>query len=341
MVTGRDLALFTRHLYYMTRSGAPLPEVFRNLKWDVENRELKSAVGNLEEKTGKGDSLFMSMSSYPNIFPEYYRKMVQAAEDCDCLPQALGDLAGYIDEEEKAGKAARSAILYPVLILNGIFLFITMIYIFVMPALLKIMINYYGGIHIPGSDSIPWTAKLFFSPAAVILGAFVIVFANAMVFTNMKPSGAFLLNMPFSGKLIMKASLVKISRAVGFMLKQGMTLPEALRYASKITDVGVFAKALEKAAADTENGIPLSDSLKNQFVFPGTFTSLVKAGETREDLPLCLLETACVYEKELEIETIGALKLVEPALIGVMGIITGLVICAVFYPVYLIPGLIN
>jgi type II secretory pathway component PulF len=203
------------------------------------------------------------------------------------------------------------------------------------------MSNSYGGLSPKLVQAVPWAAKIIFSPAAIVIFALVIIGANVAAFGNNSPSGSLLLRFPFAGRLIVKACLVRISRSLGFMLGQGMTLPSAVGETAKIMDIGAFEIALLKAAEETETGSTLSEALQESGLFPGTFTALVRAGEKKEDLPQYLLETASIYERELNFETKGAIKLVEPALIGVLGVITGLILCAVFYPIYIIPGMIN
>ncbi len=338
MVSGRDLVLFTQHLYYLTATGAPMPDILRNIKWDIQNRELKQAVGVMEDKTRRGESFSSALRSYPHIFPEYYSEMVSAAELTENLPQALNELAGYLEDAERAKKKVKAASLYPTLILNFIFLVVLATFFFVFPVMKKALSGHYGNVNPSALSHIPPISYFIFNPLFLIFLFVLVVTINIMMFTNKLPGNSLLFNIPLIGNLIRKAYLVRIARSMGFMLQGGMTVVSALEQTAKTIDILAIRNILHRIRGDVARGDLLSTAMEKEMFFTGTFLSLVKAGEKNEKLPLEMLEIANNFERQLEWETMGTLKAVEPTLILIMGALTGLIAAALFYPIYMVPS---
>jgi len=338
MVSGRDLVLFTQHLYYLTKTGVPMPDILRNIKWDIQNRELKQAVGVMEEKTRGGESFSSALRSYPYIFPQYFSEMVSAAESTENLPSALNELAGYLDDAEKTKKKAKSASLYPALVLNFVFLILLVTSIFVFPVMQKALSGHYGNVNPASSFTIPPVSNLVFNPLFLVLLFIFIIFFDIMMFTNKLPGNSLLFNIPIIGTLIRKAYLVRIARSVGFMLRGGITVINALDETANAIDILTIRNILHRIREEVAKGNSLSSSMEKEIFFTGTFISMVKAGEKKENLPLTMLEIADSFERQLEWETMGTLKAVEPALILIMGALVGLIAAALFYPIYMVPS---
>lgn len=337
MIAGRDLCLFTRHLYYLTRTGTPMPEILRNIKWEIQNRELKQAISIMEEKTRRGDSFASTLRAHPHLFPEYYARMLAAAEETDTLPEALNQLAGYIEESERVGRNTRAAALYPVLLLNFLFLFVLVIYVFIYLSLNK---NFYNNVWMLNPEKPDLLLSLFhfiFNPFFLIFLLSVVIIADLILFTRHRLGNSFLFNLPWFSGIIRKAYLTRIAASMGFILQSGMTLEYALDETAKIVDIPSIREALERIPDRVKKGASLSDSLKGESFFEGTFRALLKSGEESEELPLALLDTADSLEKELKWQTRETLTMVEPALIVVMGAIIGIILAALFHPLYLIP----
>lgn len=333
MVSGRDLVLFTRHLYYLAGTGAPLPDILLNMRWEVQNRELNEAVKGLEEQARQGKAFSQALGEYPHIFPDFYIELIQAAEESDSLPEALRELAGYLEEAEKARKSARAAALYPALILNFLLLFVAVIYSQVTPVILKVLETPQPGAP-PASGFWIVLFHAIYNPVFMALFLIFVVIIDIIVFSNFKPCAGLLFRIPFISGLIRKAYLVRISRSLGFMLRSGMTMDEALEQAIRIIDLGPVRKSVSKVQEKVASGSGLTEAMEKDRFFSGTFISLVKTGEEKENLPDALLETADQYEKQLEWETRGTLKMVEPALILASGILIGLVLASLFQPLY-------
>lgn len=337
MIAGRDLCLFTRHLYYLTRTGTPLPEILRNIRWEIQNRELKQAISIMEEKTRRGDSFASALRAHPHLFPEYYTRMLAAAEETDTLPEALNQLAGYIEESERVGRNARAAALYPVLLLNFLFLFVLIIYAFIYLSLNKDII---GSIWMMNPEKPDLLLSLFhfiFNSFFLIFLLSVVIIANLILFTKHRLGNSFLINLPWFSGIIRKAYLTRIASSMGFILQSGMTLEYALNETAKIVDITFIREVMERIPHRVKKGASLSDSLKEESFFQGTFLALLKSGEESEELPLALLDTADSLEKELRWQTRETLAMVEPVLILVMGAIIGIILAALFHPLYLIP----
>lgn len=336
MVTGKDLSLFTLHLYYMVKAGSPLPDALKNISCEMQNNQFKQALLDIEEQSEQGKSLQSALSSYPNIFPLYYTKMISAAEESGFLPQALEELSAFLEKTEQALKDLRSAALYPSLILNLTLIFIWVVLTQTAPVIRGVIEN------TPASGSFFAVLlmngfNLIYSRGFILSFFFLILVVDFAVFFNHNRANALMFKVPFFNSLIKKAYLIRIARAMGFMLNMNMTLDETLEQIIKIVDCKDISRSLKGILQKVQAGEALSEALKGEKFFQGTFLSFVQAGENKEDLPVTLMKAADHYERELEWQTSGLMKFIEPALILAAGAIVGLMTASLFYPLYLTP----
>jgi len=116
--------------------------------------------------------------------------------------------------------------------------------------------------------------------------------------------------------------LVRFSYLLSLLLKSGIPLLRALEAMDEKT-------ARERIAS----GETLTQALRELPFVNETALALIQAGEESGTLPESLEEVSEVYSRELEAATKVILKLLEPALILGVGIVTGFVVIAMIYPV--------
>jgi type IV pilus assembly protein PilC len=344
MDQARELISFTKHLYYLTRMGAPLAESFRRIKNNVAGGELREAVISMADKLDEGRSLSTAMSEYSRLFPPDYVKMIEAAEECDSLPQVLGELSSYLESVEKARRALQSAALYPGLVLNFALIFIATVWFFASGPIFSQYVTFANDL---GRNMSPLTwffigaAKIIFNPAFLIFWLAVVVIIDICLFTRMPIGANIFLKTPILQDMFKKAYYSRISRALGFMLKQGVSLDTALPLVEKTAESAVVRDTLRRMSEKIRQGKTLAESMAGEPLFNETFVFMVKHGEEKEELPGSLLEIADFYDEDLKGFYANFARMAEPAFIATTGLIVGFMAVAIFMPFYQITGVIN
>ncbi len=344
MDRAKELIAFTRHLYYLTRMGAPLGETLGKIKGDIRDSRLRTAVEEVGEKVEEGETLSGAMLLHPRVFPPEYILMIEVAEKTETLPQILSDLSTHLESVEKSRKNIRAVAMYPGLILNFALLFVFAIYYFVSN---DIFFSYVeiaekvGWIISPVTYFFINTAKLVFSPGFIILMAVGIAFLDIILFTKTSLGTDLILKLPILNDVFRKACMIRIARTLGYTLKQGIPLDKAVEALSQNMESDYVNRMMRDATDKIRTGSSLSQAFQGKKLFDNTFTFMVKNGEDRENLPAALFEAADFYEEDLNSYYQGIFRYIEPAFIGTVGLIVGFMMVSIFIPFYSITGAIH
>lgn len=344
MDRAKELIAFTRHLYYLTRMGAPLGESLAKIKADIKDSRLRKAVDHVEDKVEEGETLSRSMLLHPRVFPPEYTLMIEVAEKTETLPQILSDLSIHLESIEKSRKNIRAAAMYPGLILNFALLFVFAVYYFVS----KDIFYFYaqtaekvGWVISPMAHFFINSAKLIFSPGFILIMGIGIVLTDIILFTRTSLGTDLLLKLPILNEVFKKASMIRTARTLGYALKQGIPLDRALETLSESMDSDYIKRLIKDAAEKIAGGSSLSQAFQGISLFDNTFTFMVKNGEDRENLPAALFEAADYYEEDLDTYYKGIFRYIEPAFIATVGLVVGFMAVSIFVPFYSITGAIH
>jgi len=340
----REVISFTRHLYYFIKMGASLTESVSNLEEKFSDRKLKNALKDLKDKIEKGQTLSKAMEGHGEIFPSDYVKMIEAAEETETLPQVLYELSGYLETVEVTRRNLKLAAYYPGLVINFAFIFIFFIYFFTS----DILFNYYVNFIIETGRTISPVAWFFinagrfvFSPVFMGIMLAGLICVDISLFTRSSLGTGLFLKLPVIKDIFRKSYMARISRALGFMLKQGITPDKALEFVSKTGESGPVKKQLSDAAEKLKSGKTLSEAFRDKDLFDSTFIFMIKQGEKSENLSQALFDAAEYFEDEMKMLYSGMLKFAEPLFILTVGIIVGFLLVCVFLPFYSITGTIS
>jgi len=339
----RELISFTKNLYYLTKMGANLTEAFDKIRKNISDKSFRDGVEGLKVNMEKGASLSEAMKEESKVFPPDYVNMVEAAEKTDSLSAVLYDLSTYLETVELTRSQVKSAAFYPCIIINFAFIFLFFIYY----VFSDILFNQYVNFSVLTAQELDGMSRLFinigkilYSPAFLVIMFLAVCFLDVIIFSRSTAGTNFFIKLPFIGEIFRKAYIVRLSRALGFMLKQGITLDKSLELAAKTSDSSQVKNILMKASEKVSHGKSLGDALEGVTFFDNTFLFMIRHGEKTDTLPSALFDGADYYEDEMKILYSGMMKFSEPFFIITAGIIVGFFIISVFKPFYAITGAI-
>ena len=270
--------------------------------------------------------------------------MIEAAEKTETLPGVLYELSSYLEAVESTRKDIRAAAFYPGLVLNFTFIFIFFIYYFVSEVLFREYVNFseFTGQILPAEAGFfIGVGKIIFSPAFIVIMLLVILYIDIILFTRSTMGTSFFLKLPVIGDMFKKSYIVRISRSLGFMLKQGITLDEALKLVANTGDTPAIKEALMKSSDKISQGKTLRQAIEGITIFDNTFLFMVEEGEKIDNLPQALLDGADYYEDEIKMLYSSMLRLSEPFFLITVGVIVGFLLVTIFMPFYSITGAIK
>ncbi|WP_457681474.1 type II secretion system F family protein [Thermovibrio sp.] len=340
----KDVLIFTRQLYAMIHAGIPLVQALRVIKEQLPNKALREIVEEMASFIEEGGKLSTALSRYRDVFGDLYISMIRAAEEAGTLEETLKRLADYLEKVEKLRGKVKSAMFYPVFVLIVATIIITGILVFVIPTFQKLYEDLGG--QLPGltqavinlsqwlRDNIGW----FF--LFIVVG--VIAFIQARRIKKFKYITDYaLLRTPVFGELILKSSIANFARTFSSMLASGINILNALEIAAETSNNEVIKEAILEIKKQVEKGVSLSAAMSKQHIFPPMLKNMVAIGEQAGNLDEMLSKVADFYEEEVDRTVDGLTSLIEPLLIVFIGGIIGVIIIAMYLPIFKIGELIK
>ncbi len=343
-VTAKDLSIFTRQFSVMIDAGLPLVQCLDILAEQQENKFFKESLTNIRNDVESGMTLADSMAKQPKAFDRLYTNMVAAGETGGILDTILQRLAIYIEKAVKLKSDVKAALIYPVAVIVIACMVIAVIMIFVIPAFTKIFEEMLGpGELLPLPTRIVvgmshFMATYWWAGAAMIAAA---VWAIKMYYAT--PGGkkmidTGLLKAPVFGPVLRKVAVARFSRTLATLLSSGVPILESLDITGKTAGNVVITEAINKVRSGVERGMTLVEPLRATQVFPSMVSQMIAIGEQTGAMDTMLSKIADFYEQEVDSAVKQMLTLIEPIMIGFLGVTIGGIVIAMYLPLFTLIG---
>lgn len=336
-VKRRDLVLFIRQLSTMISSGIPLLESLEILKEQAENPTMVAITGSIVDDIRAGSDFSQALERYPKVFSGIFTSMVHAGEASGQMDTILIRLAEYMEASEKLQRDIRSAMTYPVISLVLIFAIAGFLMIGIIPKFQTIFESLSIELN-PVTASILNLSNIIKSYWMLIAGGMVGLFFGMGAFRRTDFGRGVtdwtILRVPVFGSLFRKVALSRFSRTLGTLIRSGVPILEALDIVTHTVGNKVISKVVLDARESVRQGDTLSAPLANSSVFPPMVTKMVGIGEKSGAMETLLEKISEFYDDQVNAEVKSLTSIIEPIMIGVMGIVVGGIVLAVFLPIF-------
>jgi general secretion pathway protein F len=338
-----DLALLTRQIATLVRSGLPLEEALLAVSEQTEKPRIRSIVMGVRAKVMEGHTLADGLSDFPAVFPELYRATVAAGEQSGHLDTVLERLADYTESREQLRSRTINAMLYPVLLFVVCIAIVAMLLTFVVPKIVKQFENSKAELPILTQGLIA-ISDFLRDWGLLLLGA--IILAGVLFVRWLRDPAArrrfhsFLLRIPLFGKVVRGSNTARFARTFSTLTSSAVPVLEALRISGEVVTNLPMRDAVQDAAARVREGAPIGKSLGAPKIFPPMMIHLIASGETSGDLETMLDRAATNQEREMDAILGAAVGLLGPLMILVMGGLVLLIVLAMLLPIFQLNQLI-
>lgn len=335
----KDLAISTKQLASMVRTGLPLLEALNIISSSSDNKSLKSIYKEVAIGISKGTTLLENFSLYPNIFDEMYLALVSAGEAAGKLPEVLDRESKLLESLAKIKGQIRSAMAYPIGISVITIVVVIIMLVYVMPVFVEMYSK--SGADLPGltqflvdaSDII--TDPMFlvkFIPTSIVI--FILIRLLFKQESVLLWKDRLLLKIPVVKGLVTKSSLANFSRTLSSLNDAGVPILEALQISNRTLSNRVFKSVIRKMYYEIESGQPIHKALERDPIIPVMFTSMFRIGEETGELSEMVNKLADFYEDEVS-ESVKALtSIMEPLMIVFVAGVVAVMLVAMYLPMF-------
>jgi len=344
-VKSKDLSIFTRQFSVMIDAGLPLVQCLEILAQQQDNKYFQQTLLQVRQDVEEGSTLAAAMARHPRVFDELYSNMVEAGETGGILDIILQRLSTFIEKIVKLKRDIISAMIYPAAVVLLAIGAVAVIMVIVIPQFQQIFMGLLG----PG-EQLPLPTRIVVGISNFLAGwgglvilAVIIASVIALRFYRKTPGGKkvidlVLLKIPILGDIFRKIAVARFSRTLSTLLSSGVPILQSLDITAKTSGNVVVEEAIQKVRSGVERGESFVDPLKATEVFPNMVAQMIGIGEQTGALDAMLGKIADFYESEVDAAIANLLTLIEPLLIGFLGITIGSIVVAMYLPLFTLIG---
>ncbi|KPK51143.1 MAG: type II secretion system protein GspF [Myxococcales bacterium SG8_38_1] len=334
-VSQLDVAIATRQLSVLLRSGVPLVEALSALIEQLDHPELKNAFTDTRNQVNEGSTLADALKAHPKIFPSLYINMVSAGEASGTLEEVLGRLAEFLDDQTRLQSKVRGALAYPIVMAVVVVLILFLMMSVVVPKVTAIFENF--------NQTLPWYTRLLifvsdiFSNywwllAALLVGG--IYWFRRWLATDegRRKWDLFILEVPLFGPLLIMVAVARFSRTLATLLASGVPVLTAMDITRNVLGNTELMRVVEDARESVREGEGIAKPLRQGERFPPIVTHMIAVGERTGQLEEMLIHVADAYDQQIEVRVGALTSILEPLLIVVMGAVVGGIAFAILMP---------
>jgi type IV pilus assembly protein PilC len=329
---------FARNLGAMLEAGLALSRALVVIEKQTKNPAFKKVVSSLISEVDTGVTLADSLAKFPKVFPKIFIAMVRAGEQSGTLAESLKIVAQQMDSAYALDKRIKGAMLYPAVILTAMIIIGILMFIFVVPTLLKTFTELH--IKLPATTQVVLDISNLIRDHGLIVLIVFIILASFLVWWSKRDLGrkfmhALVLKIPVIGLLVQEVNTARTARTMSSLLGSGVDVVETVNITADVVQNIYFKDVLTKASASIKNGDLMSKTF-NQYTkyYPLFFIEMMSVGEETGKTGEMLLGVAKYYEDDVNQKTKDMSTIIEPVLILMIGGAVGFFAVSMIQPMY-------
>lgn len=337
-VSNQDLIMFCFQLEQLMRAGVPLLESLNDLRENSTNAYFQKILGAVNAEVEGGKMFSQALAEHPNVFSEVFVSLVEAGEQTGQLPVVFNNLFNTLRWQDELVSQTKKLLAYPLFVL----VVVLGVVVFLMTYLVPQMVSFLNNM----GQELPWNTKLLIALSNVFVNYWWLVVATLVLIfigltTVIKTSEVaryrfdmLKLNLPITGPILYKIIMARFARYFALMYQTGIPILDAIKICEKIVGNRVMADALSRAHSQINAGDSMSESFRNAGLFPPLVVRMIKVGESTGALDKSLLNISYFYDRDVNDAMQKMLKMIEPALTVLLGLILAFIMFSVLGPVY-------
>jgi type IV pilus assembly protein PilC len=308
------------------------------LEEQTDDKYLAEVIADVRSEIEGGVILSKALARHPKVFNRLFVAMVEAGESSGTLDTVLDRLAVQIEKEMQIRRRVKGAMVYPAVVITFASLVLTFMLLFIIPVFVSVFDQLDG--------ELPKPTQIVMNMSYALRHWWFIIFPaiGAMIFAfrrlkrterGRKVWDRFKLRIPMRiGDVVHKIALARFSRTLSTLISSGVDIIKALEITGATSGNWVVEQSLADIRTRVHEGVPISQPLQEDPIFPPMVGQMVKIGEETGELDGMLGKVADFYEDEVDSSIQSLTSIIEPVLMIFVGLMVGTIVIAMYMPMF-------
>ena len=333
----KQISIVLRQMSTMISASIPIPVVLGVLRDDEKNPTLKEMLTHIHKDVTDGTPLSKAMAAYPKSFSPFVLNMVEMGEVNGRLDVAFDRIATVTEKEIKVSGKAKSALIYPIILLTLAVAMTIFLSVKVVPTFAQLFIDFGG--ELPGITKMMLAISDFLQGYWYVLIISVVGIVALIKFLWSRRNCRKYMERGLRKIAVYKGICTsqimgKYARVVSSMLDSGVSVIRTLTVAKGSLQHVDYEDAFGNVISEVKTGIPIYQALDNTKMFTPLTVSMTKIGEESGKIGELLNNTAEFYEEETERKIAAAMTFLEPLMTIILGVIVAFIVASIILPMF-------
>lgn len=327
----------------LLEAGLSLVDVLETLAEKESQPGLKKTLGQLINSLYEGHNLSYALERLPDDFPALYVAMVRSSEKTGSLAEVLKRYVVYESQVEGIKKKVVSSSVYPVLLAVVGTLVVVFLMLFVVPSFSHIYEDMGGELPFMSRLLMEWGQFLEAHKKTVL--SLVVAIPTALIIAAIQPASQVWLKrklweLPTIGERLRLYEMARFFRSLGMLLQGGMPIIVALDLVSGLLQES-RRERLKLASQSIQEGGAISQAMEKYDLATPLGLKLLRVGEHTGQMGEMMGRIALYYEEETVRWIEMFVKLFEPLLMVFVGLLVGVIVVLMYFPIFELAGSIK
>ena len=337
-VKPKSLQIFARQFATMIGAGVSVVQALVTLEEQTDDKYLADVIADVRSDVEGGVILSKALARHPKVFNRLFVAMVEAGESSGTLDTVLDRVAVQIEKETQIKRRVKGAMVYPAVVISFAFLVLTFMLLFIIPVFVNVFDSLNG--------NLPTLTQLVMNVSYAVRHYWFIIFPaiGGMIFAFFRLKRTergrqvwdrFKLRIPMRvGDVVHKIALARFSRTLSTLVSSGVDIIKALEITGATAGNWVVEQSLVTIRTRVHEGVPISQPLQEDPVFPPMVGQMVKIGEETGELDGMLGKIADFYEDEVDASIQSLTSIIEPLMMIGVGAMVGAIVISMYLPMF-------
>lgn len=334
----KDLSFFLTQLSTYIKSGIPLTDSLVMIENQTKDKKKKNLYKRVIYELNTGANFSEALARQGNIFPKLLINMLKTSELTGNLTESLDDMASYYKTADNNRKQVISALTYPSIVLVISIAVLTFLLIYIIPEFQGIFDQL--GSNLPGITLFLINMSEFMQNniIKIVLAIFASVIIIIMLYKHVKKFRYYVqwiaMHIPVIRDVLIDNEIVMFTKTFSSLIKHDVFITDSIEMLGKITNNEIFKDIIKEAVTNLSAGAGLSLAFENKWAFPRIAYEMLVTGEKTGRLGPMMDNVANYYEEEQKNLVQRLKSLIEPVMIIILAFIIGVILLAVFIPMF-------